>query len=292
MRIIGGIHFLLKGPLVSRELSQHHAFQTRCLADLGVVSWFQQDEPVNGAVWLAPNPWQMPENVAVSSPSMPIPELDMEDETFTPHQPSAPVVPVDEKQKDASVANLRRQLDAGPEVIVEDLQPIEEEIAPIQAPVAEVDIAGARLPMPVHLCAYWLAEQILIITDLPRSFADQEALDKLSLSLAKALLKQDISAWQSAHFEWPGKLTNRHLMARVDWAVGGFEQFIANQLVAALPAKLIVAGEQSRAYLDELNEQHPLRHIPTANVHSLPQMLRIPELRKEAWGVMQSSFSS
>ncbi|RUM52550.1 MAG: hypothetical protein DSY85_10375, partial [Marinomonas sp.] len=62
---------------MSRELSQHHAFQTRCLADLGVVSWFQQDEPVNGAVWLAPNPWQMPENVAVSSPSMPIPELDM-----------------------------------------------------------------------------------------------------------------------------------------------------------------------------------------------------------------------
>lgn len=268
---------------MSRELSHHQAFQTQCLTELGVVSWLQGQQPVHGEVFCAPQPWVRADGVASPSPVQPqaIPES-----TFKPPVPPAPVV--DEKQKDASVADLRRQLGAAPEVIVEDLQPIEETLAPSEGLMPETALG---LPIPAQMCAYMLAGQLLLITDLPRSFQEQDALDKLALSLAKALLKQEVGEWNVGLFQWPGKLKNQHLVQRQDWAIGGFEQFLLNQSAGQLPQRVILAGEQSAQFFAALSEQHPLKTLPQAKVHSLPQMLRVPELRKEAWQVMQTSFA-
>lgn len=268
---------------MSRELSHHQAFQTHSLKELGVVSWLQGQEPVQGEVFRAPQPWVRADGVAPLAPVQPqtIPES-----TFQPPMPPAPLL--DEKQKDASVADLRRQLGAAPEVIVEDLQPIEETIAAVETLTSDVVLG---LPMPVQMSAYMLAGQLLLVTDLPRSFQEQDALDKLALSLAKALLKQEIAEWHVGLFQWPGKLKNRHLVGRQDWAIGGFEQFLKNQSAGQLPQRVILAGDQSAQFFAALPELHPLKTLPQATVHSLPQMLRVPELRKEAWQIMQASFS-
>lgn len=268
---------------MSRELSHHQAFQTHSLQELGVVSWLQGQTPVHGEVFRAPQPWARADGVAAIVPSQPqaIPES-----TFQPPVPPAPVV--DEKQKDASVADLRRQLGAAPEVIVEDLQPIEEVLAPLET--AEPDVAFG-LPVPTQMCAYMLAGQLLLITDLPRSFQEQDPLDKLALSLSKALLKQEVTEWGAGVFQWPGKLKNRHLVQRQDWAMGGFEQFLVNQTAGHQPQRVILAGEHCVQFFEALPDAHTLKHLPLAKVHSLPQMLRIPELRKEAWKVMQASFN-
>ncbi|SBS29991.1 hypothetical protein MAQ5080_01559 [Marinomonas aquimarina] len=268
---------------MSRELTHQQAFQTQCLKELGVVTWLQGQQPVQGEVFRAPQPWARADGVA---PVTPAPQQPQPESTFKPPVPPAPVV--DERQKDASVADLRRQLGAAPEVIVEDLQPIEETLAPVDSVMSEKVIG---LPIPTQMCAYLLAGQLLLITDLPRSFQEQEALDKLALSLAKALLKQDVGEWNVGLFQWPGKLKNHHLVQRQDWALGGFEQFLANQIAGHQPQRVILAGEHCAQFFDGLSEQHVLKPLPLAKVHALPQMLRIPELRKEAWKVMQASFN-
>ncbi len=268
---------------MSRELSHHQAFQTQCLKELGVVSWMQGQTPVQGEVFRTPQPWARADGVTPIAPAQPqiIPES-----TFKPPVPAATAV--DEKQKDASVADLRRQLGAAPEVIVEDLQPIEEILAPVETTAPEIALG---LPIPSQMCAYMLAGQLLLITDLPSSFQEQDQLDKLALSLAKALLKQEVGEWSVALYQWPGKLKNHHLVQRQDWAIGAFEQFLHNQSASQMPQRVILAGDHCVQYFAALAEQHPLKNLPRAQVHSLPQMLRIPELRKEAWQVMQRSFA-
>lgn len=266
---------------MSRELSHQQAFQTQCLKELGVVSWMQGQTSVHGEIFRAPQPWLRADGLATSMPvTQPLSESN-----FKPSITPAPVV--DEKQKDASVADLRRQLGAAPEVIVEDLQPIEEIIT---APNIALPEVTKGLPIPVQINGYFMSGQLLLLTDLPRSFHEQEALDKLALNLAKALLKQEVETWNAGQFIWPGKLKNRYLIERKDWALGGFEQFLMNQLAGQTPRWIILAGDQCVQFFDVLPEDHLLKALPNAKVDSLPQMLRIPELRKDAWKVMQASF--
>ncbi|MFD1384509.1 hypothetical protein ACFQ45_14110 [Rhodanobacter aciditrophus] len=268
-----------------RELSYAQSFQTDCLEQLGVVSWFASSEPVVGVTFRPAQPWARADGLVADAPPVVVSEPDVS--AFAPPEPVVPPKPVDPAEKDASVANLRQQLNAAPEVIVEDLQPIEEPSVHID-PMPEVVDAG--LPTRVSMAGYWVAERLLLITDLPLSFDDEAALDKLALSLSKALLKQDIEAWQKANFIWPGKLKNRYLLNRQDWVLGAFEQFLTNYLKADAPLWVIIAGEQGAQFVEALPAGHPLKAYPTAHVHSLPQMLRIPELRKEAWQTMQSTF--
>ena len=268
-----------------RELSYAQSFQTDCLEQLGVVSWFASSEPVFGVTYRSAQPWARADGGVADAPPVAIPEPDLS--AFAPREPVASPKPIDPAEKDGSVANLRQQLNAAPDVIVEDLQPIEELSVDIE-PIPEVVDAG--LPTRVSMAGYWVAERLLLITDLPLSFDDESALDKLALSLSKALLKQDIDAWQKANFIWPGKLKNRHLLNRQDWVLGAFEQFLSNYLKPAEPLWVVVAGEQGMRFIDALPGTHQLKSFPTAQVHSLPQMLRIPELRKEAWQMMQSTF--
>ncbi|WP_082866069.1 hypothetical protein [Marinomonas gallaica] len=264
---------------LSRELSHHQAFQTHSLNELGVVSWMHGTSPVHGEVFRSPQPWLRADGVQTIAPAV--------DDGASFRSVEPPALAVAPQQKDASVADLRRQLGAAPEVIVEDLQPIEETIA---VPTVALPETVQGLPTSVQLNGYLLAGRLLLLTDLPRSFNEPEALDKLAISLAKALLKQDISDWSSGQFVWPGKLKNRYLIGRKDWALGGFEQFLSNQLAGQTPQWIILAGEQCSQFFETLPDDHALKLMPNAKVDSLPQMLRIPELRKEAWKIMQSSF--
>lgn len=261
---------------MSRELSHHHSFQTHCLQELGVVSWMQGSAPVQGNVFRAPQPWVR----ADGAQPIVVPA-----EETTSFQPLPSTVPP--QQKDASVADLRRQLGAAPEVIVEDLQPIEETLT---TPNVALPETATGLPISVQFNGYLLAGRLLLLTDLPSSFNESEALDKLALSLAKALMKQPVAEWSSGQFVWPGRLKNRYLAPRTDWALGGFEQFLTNQVAGQLPEWVIVAGEQCAKFFQALSSDHPLRQLPCAQVDSLPQMLRIPELRKDAWQIMQARF--
>ncbi|RDL44082.1 hypothetical protein DN730_10625 [Marinomonas piezotolerans] len=266
-----------------RELSFSQSLQTDYLKQLGVVSWFAGSEPVTGVVHRTPQPWSRADGQAspVETP------LKYDVGGFAPAKEPVPPKPVAPEQKDASVANLRQQLNAAPDVIVEDLQPIEEQSVDID-PVEEIVTTG--LPARVHMASYRLADELLLLTDLPLSFNDDDALDKLALNLGKALLKKDIDQWQKATFIWPGKLRNRYLLNRQDWILGAFEQFIVNQVAAQPPRWVIVAGEQGAQFIDALPSRHALKGLPCARVDSLPQMLRVPELRKDAWRIMQSVF--
>lgn len=271
-----------------RELSTHQAFQTHCLQTLGVMTWMDGAQWVSGTAYLPPQPWVRMDGVTSVTPAgqpsiSPFSAPDKQ--SFTGAEALKPVV--DAQQKDASVADLKRQLDAAPEVIVEDLQPIEEVIGETFESVEPVH----KPSIQVHLCAYQIANRLLLITDLPLSFNDQEALDKLALNMAKALLKTDISEWQQGFFRWPGKLRNPNLVVRQDWFEGAFAQFLENQINGMESVWVVLAGEHSDSCFGRLTSNHRLHLAPVARVDSLPQMLRIPELRKEAWNVMQREFA-
>lgn len=265
-----------------RELSLHQALQTDYLEQMGIVSWMQGQSPIHGTVYRAPQPWQRADGLAAPVPE----EGELDDSAFAAPMPAPKTV--EPEQKDASVADLKRQLGAAPEVIVEDLQPIEEAVVytPTQVEVDE------QLPLHTHLTGYFLADRLFVLSDLPQSFNDEDALDTLALNLSKALLKQDITQWHKGVFRWPGRLQNQYLIGRQDWQLGAFEQFLQNQLSAHANSELLIvlAGQHSRQFFAALADTHPLKQQTVAQVDSLPQMLRIPELRKDAWKIMQSTF--
>ncbi|MBM6551022.1 hypothetical protein [Marinomonas ostreistagni] len=271
---------------MSRELTPHHAFQTDCLEQMGIVSWVQGQAPATGTIYRAPQPWPRADGLQASEP-----DVIMDDSAFAPPMPAPARAPekIDPEQKDASVADLKRQLGAAPEVIVEDLQPIEEVV--LDTPELAPD-AGQKLPLQTHLAGYFMLGRLLVLSDLPQAFNDEDALDKLALNLSKALLKQEVSEWHKGLFRWPGRLQNQYLVGRQDWLLGAFEQFLMNQLgnQANQELLIILAGQHSVQFFDALPDAHPLKRHPAAQVDSLPQMLRIPELRKDAWATMQSTF--
>lgn len=265
-----------------RELSFKQALQTDYLEQMGVVSWVHGQSTVQGTVYRAQQPWVRADGLEAPVSDAVI----LEDSAFAAPMPAPEKI--DTEQKDASVADLKRQLGAAPEVIVEDLQPIEEAV--VHTPVSpEVD---EQLPLHTHLTGYFVSARLFLLTDLPQSFNDDDALDKLALNLSKALLKQDISEWHKGLFRWPGRLKNPYLIGRQDWQLGAFEQFLQNQLHATHESELLIvlAGQHSAQFFAALADTHPLKQQAVAQVDSLPQMLRIPELRKEAWKTMQSTF--
>jgi hypothetical protein len=279
---------------MSRELSPQQAFQTHCLAQMGVVSWLSIDksesftDSVSGTIFMPVQPW--PIDVEVSSNSSFADSYgDQPSAGFRSAEPApAPAPKLSPEEKGPLVHNLREQLNAGPEIIVEDLQPIEELAVDI---VVESDPALNTKITRLNIHAYALSNKLLILSDVPQVFSQAEDIERLALKMGQALLKHPIDEWQSSAFSWPGALKNQHFIKRTDWLFGALESYVG-RLVKGFSERpmLVLAGAQISQLVDDLSPESPLKQYPTARIVSLSELYRIPELRKEAWQVMQSSF--
>lgn len=272
---------------MTRELDQKQAFQTHCLAQMGVATWLSAPSGVSGTVFYAPKPWAMDqayESSLAPSSSAVIPTQGFGSGLT---EPALKVVAPEEKEQ--SVAHLREQLNAGPEIIVEDLQPIEELAVDIEVPLDAAPLTSSITH--IELRAYALANQLLIVSEVPVSFSQQEDIDRLAVNMGQALLKTPIEEWTSRGLSWPGALRNPHFLTRQDWLLGALESFIAGltSTFTGTP-KVVLAGDNIAKLFGELPVGCEMKAFPTAHIVSLPELYRIPELRKDAWQIMQRAL--
>ena len=282
-----------------RELTPKEAFQTHCLGQMGVVSWLSAPEGVSGTVFMPTQAWGLASEVSTTTDVNNVSNLtslsfDKSSQNSVTNTASAgfgvpePVVKMLPEEKEQSVNHLREQLNAGPEIIVEDLQPIEELAVDI---IVEPDPAITSRVTRLDIRAYVLSNKLLILSDVPQMFSQEEDVERLALKMGQAVLKQPVDEWQGSAFSWPGALKNQHFLTRTDWLFGAVESYVA-RLVKSFPEQpmLVLAGDHISQLVDDLPAESPLKTYPTARIVSLSELYRIPELRKEAWDVMQSSF--
>jgi hypothetical protein len=282
-----------------RELTSKQAFQTHCLAQMGVTSWLSVPEgfsSISGTVFMPSQAWGVGTDMgatAVESEKVMPPLVEAASslasagfEVSTPK----PVVKVLPEEKEQSVSELRQQLNAGPEIIVEDLQPIEELAVDI---IVEPDPALSSRVTRLDVRAYALSSKLLILSDVPQVFSQEEEVERLALKMGQALLKEPLDHWQGSAFSWPGGLKNSHFLTRTDWLFGALEGYVG-RLVKEFPETplLVLAGNQVTQLVADLPDDSPLKQYPTARIVSLSELHRIPELRKDAWEEMQSRFFS
>ena len=187
--------------------------------------------------------------------------------------------------KDKTVAGLRQELLAETEVIVEDLQPIEELAVAIEVPV----MLPAGLPTQLQAQVYLIENKLLLMTQVPPAFSMFEEIEGLALKMSQALLKQPVQQWQSSVFSWPSGLTNPYFNQRTDWLLGALQSMLERQLsLVDGPVLVIVAGAELQMLIDALPADLPLLAMPRANIVSLPELYRIPELKRDAWQAMQA----
>ncbi|MGB7390477.1 hypothetical protein [Marinomonas sp.] len=272
---------------MTRELDQKQAFQTHCLAQMGVTSWLSAPSGVAGTVFYAPQPWAMDQ--AFEPNAVPTASRVAPTQGFESGLPEPVAKPVAPEEKEQSVAYLREQLNAGPEIIVEDLQPIEELAVDIDVPVHVAPLTSSITH--IELRAYALANQLLIVSEVPVSFSQQEDIDRLAVKMGQALLKTPIEEWTSRGLSWPGALRNPHFLTRQDWLLGALESFIIGltSTFTGTP-KVVLAGDNIATLFDELPAECELKAFPVARIVSLPELFRIPELRKDAWQIMQRAL--
>lgn len=269
---------------MSRELSPQQAFQVQCLAQMGVSAWLDAPQGVAGTVFFAAQPWPL----AVASDALQTPVATalsgFSEAAAKPVQKLAP------EEKDQTVASLREQLNAGPEIVVEDLQPIEELAVDIDVEPVPEEAPQIRISH-LDIRAYLLADKLLILTDVPSAFHDDEEIERLALKMGRALLQEAADEWQSRRFSWPGALTNPHFVKRQDWMLGAIESFLEQLLlpITGTP-KVVLAGSRLSELLTQEGAGALLAPCAVANIASLPELYRIPELRKEAWQQMQQSL--
>lgn len=279
---------------MSRELPPQQAFQTHCLAQMGVVSWLSVDKSgsvsgnVTGTVFMPPQPWPI-DMAASSTHSFADSYDDPSAAGFKSAEPApVPMPKLSPEEKEPLVHNLREQLNAGPEIIVEDLQPIEELAVDI---VVEPDPTLNTQITRLNIHAYALSNKLLILSDVPQVFSQAEDIERLALKMGQALLKQPIDEWQGSAFTWPGQLRNPYFLNRTDWLFGALESYVG-RLVKGFPETpwLVLAGAQITQLVEDLPPESQLKQYPTAHIVSLSELHRIPELRKDAWQAMQASF--
>ncbi|REG82438.1 hypothetical protein [Marinomonas pollencensis] len=272
---------------MTRELDQKQAFQTHCLAQMGVTSWLSASSEVVGHVFYAPQPWAMDQAFEASV----TPALDTSAPTqgFSAGLPDTEPKIIAPEEKEQSVAHLREQLSAGPEIVVEDLQPIEELAVDIEVAIEEVPTTSSI--SQIELRAYALAGELLIVSEVPVSFTQQEDIDHLAVKMGQALLKTPVDEWTSRGLSWPGALRNPYFLTRQDWLLGALESFL-NGLVGTFTRapKVVLAGDHIATLYDELSDDCVIKAFPVARIVSLPELYRIPELRKDAWQVMQRAL--
>lgn len=273
---------------MSRELPAQQAFQTHCLAQMGVVSWLSSTDSVSGTVFQAAQPWP----IAVSANKKAEPRQAPSSAGFKAPEPTA--MPDDVKtspaEKTPLVHHLREQLNAGPEIVVEDLQPIEELAVDI---VLEPEVSSTHAISRLDVRAYALSQTLLILSDVPQVFSQADDIERLALKMGQALLKSPIQEWQGSAFSWPGELRNPQFWQRTDWLFGAIEGYVG-RLVSNFTTTplLVLAGANITQLVDALPASSPLKQFPTARIVSLSELHRIPELRKEAWQEMQATLFS
>ncbi|WCN10791.1 hypothetical protein [Marinomonas mediterranea] len=288
----------------SQEMAPYHAYQVECLSLMGSTVWLTSHSANQGTVYRPALPWSIQTGIEPEHAASQANHTQVEFQSGVPERKPKSVVlgsatnghsePIS-----SSVLNLKNELASGPELIVEDLQPIEEKSVQIEAPKEVV----TGLPARVVMTGYWLASDLFILTDVPFSFSEQGALDKLALNLGKALLKREITEWRSSGFSWPDQLRNPYFATRQDWQIGAFESFLSTLFevdkgggssgtapVKSASGRLIVAGVNAQKMIKASSVDVDSSLLRIAEVESLPQMLKIPELRKEAWQVMQAAF--
>ena len=190
--------------------------------------------------------------------------------------------------KDKTVAGLRQELLAETEVIVEDLQPIEELAVAIEVPA----LVPAGLPTQLQMQVYLIENKLLLMTQVPPAFSMFEEIEGLALKMSQALLKQSVQQWQSSLFSWPSGLTNPYFNQRTDWLLGALQSMIERQLALVDgPVLVVVAGTELQMLIDALPADLPLLTMPRAHIVSLPELYRIPELKRDAWQAMQTLVS-
>lgn len=271
---------------MTRELDQKQAFQTHCLAQMGVTAWLSAPNGVVGDVYYSPQPWPMDNHFEPISEPVAHPTAREQGFGAAPEPVPQAVAP---EEKEQSVANLREQLNSGPEIIVEDLQPIEELAVDIEVPEV-VDPAGQPITR-IELRAYALANKLLILSEVPKMFAQQEEVDRLAVNMGQALLKSAIEEWSSSSLSWPGALKNPEFTPREDWLLGALESFVERltKPFEGVP-KLVLAGDNIARLFERLPADSKFKSIPYAHIVSLPELYRIPELRKDAWQAMQNAL--
>lgn len=264
--------------------------QAYCLDQMGITRWQIPTQVISHVVHRPTNPWQIPpSDVMVSQPTKSDSfALDLASNTapsdgFSPAQSSAKIDP---ESKDKTVAGLRQELDAEAGVIVEDLQPIEELSVAIE--VAPVVIEG--LPQQLHCFSLLIENKLLIISDVPMAFHDQAEVEKLAIKMAQALLKQTVNEWQSGFFNWPGQLKNPFFLDRSDWMLGALESYVTARIPAESDQDLsiVLAGQNVQKVFAEISELDVLKNCKKANIMSLPELYRIPELKADAWKSLQT----
>ncbi|MFT2110879.1 hypothetical protein [Marinomonas sp. 2405UD68-3] len=256
--------------------------QAYCLEQMGVVNWVPKESTLETPSLPRPFiPWvtehsQVPvfqreaeslsQNAATSFGFQPVPMLD------------------DPEVTQKTVTELKEELLSNSSVIVEDLQPIEEFAVDISPSTAQEDI----LVQSFSAQLYSIERRLLIITHIPQVFDEYDAIENLTLKMSKALLRHSVQEWQSARFSWPEKLHNSYFVEKTDWMLGALESFVERYIEESQDGSmLVVAGTQLQKVMDALPTSSVIASLPRANIVSLPELYRIPELKRDAWNELQ-----
>ncbi len=274
------MRFYAKSPEITMLIDASQ--QAYCLEQMGIVSWVPQNSSFESPTILRPTiPWITEHSQSAEFLGR-IDKGSKQDKSSFGFQ-STPVAS-DPELTQKTVAELKEELLSNSSVIVEDLQPIEEFAVDI-LPSQEIEDAGLQA---FSAQLYAIENRLLILTHIPQQFQEFDVIENMALKMSQALLKQSIQEWQSAHFSWPDRLNNSYFVEKTDWMLGAFESFIERYLEdLSSSVTLIIAGQQLQKVVELLPETSPIHNLVKVNIDSLPELYRIPELKKDAWGAMK-----
>jgi len=262
-----------------KRMQNNSVQQAYCLEKMGIVHWLPKSSVANVAVLSRPiSPWSTDSNQSFN--------LDKKADSvaragFGFRAPA--VLSKDPEVTQKTVAGLKEELLTNSSVIVEDLQPIEEyavEIAPLS-------VFDEKLSHDFSVQLYVVEKRLLLLTQVPRAFDAFNKIERLALKMSQALLKQTTDEWVSSKFSWPDKLTNPYFVDRTDWMLSALDSFIERYLEDVESPIFIVAGSQIQQIVSALPVDSKIVSLPRANIVSLPELYRIPELKRDAWMEMQ-----
>ncbi|MCZ2723541.1 hypothetical protein O1D97_18485 [Marinomonas sp. 15G1-11] len=255
--------------------------QAYCLERMGVVSWLPKSAVVSELTLSRPiSPWDTELTSSISEDNCPT----SHDETATGFALNSVVSSsMDMEVTQKTVAGLKEELLSNSSVIVEDLQPIEE----LAVDIAPQTVFDETLVHDICIQLYVVEKRLIILTQVPKAFDDFNEIEQLALKMSQALLRQTTDEWVSARFSWPDKLHNPYFIENTDWMLSALDSFIERYLDGLDRPVMIVAGTQIQKMVSSLRPEAPIMSFPRADIVSLPELYRIPELKREAWAAMK-----
>lgn len=185
------------------------------------------------------------------------------------------------------VHHLKNELASGHEIIVEDLQPIPEYAVDIDVVPVEV----VKRAMRLQLVMYFI-DDVLLISHIPIAFDAVDEIEQLAIKMVSAVVQRPITEWRTAYFSWPHGLKNAQFIDREDWMLGAFEGFIDYQITQSqTPTRCILAGADLHHLLNSVDSKSFFASLPRVDIVSLPELYRIPELKRDAWGALKDWVS-